>query len=62
MSANTDLVYNDEDSIEGPDDVGFPNHVHHLQVRSELTELCRRGLLDSEEADEVYEGWLAGRN
>lgn len=62
MSADTDLVYNSEESIETPDDVSFPKHVHHLQVRSELTELCRRGLIDGDQADEIYDDWLDGRN
>lgn len=64
MSTNTngELTYHDEDSVDGPDDVHFPGFAHHLQVRSELTEMCRRGMLDGEEADEVYDQWLDSRN
>lgn len=42
-------------------DVHFPKHAHHFKVRSELTQLVEQDVIDSEEADEIYEKWIADR-
>lgn len=55
-------LMNDPDSVEGPDDVSFPNHTHHFKVRSELTKLVELDCLTNDEADEAYDAWKEARN
>lgn len=62
MSTQTELVYNPEDEVDSHEDVSFPKHVHHLKVRAELTELRTRGLIDDDQADDIYEDWLENRS
>lgn len=56
-----ELTYNDPDELKSAADVSFPKHVHHFKVRSELSELVNRGIIDDDEADEIYEDWKESR-
>lgn len=57
-----DLAFHDADEVEGPEDVSFPDFAHHLQVRSELTELSGMGVIDGGEGEEIFEDWIESRN
>jgi len=57
-----ELTYHDPDEVGGPDDVDFPNHAHHFQVRGELTDLVELDVLTNDQADELYEEWRSDRN
>lgn len=56
-----DLAFHEAGEVDGPDDVSFPNFLHHLQVRSELTELSRLGAINPDQGDEIFRDWLDGR-
>lgn len=62
MSTNKELVFNNEEDIDDAEDVSFPNYVHHRKVQAELTELRTRGLIDDDQADDIYESWLENRS
>lgn len=56
-----ELQYNDPDEIESPADVSFPKHAHHFKVRAELGKLSDMGVIDDDEADEIYDDWKSSR-
>lgn len=52
----------DPESIDGPEDVNFPNFMHHFTVRAQLTKLVDADLLTENEADQVFTSWKEGRD
>jgi len=61
MPYQTELIYNDADSIESLDDVKLPGYAHHTKIRAELDRLVEQDLIDTDDADLLYQRWRDDR-
>ena len=59
--SQSELQYNNESEIDGPDDVELPRFAHHLKIRAELNSLVEMNMISNNEADELYDEWRATR-
>ena len=61
MPYQDELIFNDPDKVQSPDDVELPRFAHHLKIRAELTKLVELGLITNAEGDQLYDDWRSTR-